>query len=127
MDCPPNYAEELQKCKRYYEKNSWVSWIPCKAITNGSMMYGFTYRFDVEKRTPNWTITFANSTIGNNNGFLYDLTSNTTIPNAEIVISNSGSYNTRMVQLKITHASIVAGHEYRYAVGDNVFEISVNL
>ena len=126
MDCPPNYAEELQKCRRYYEKNSWVSWIPCKAITNGSMMYGFTYRFDVEKRA-NYTITFADSTIGNRNGFLYDLTSNTTIPNAEIVISNSGSYNTRMVQLKITHASIVAGHEYRYAVGDNVFEISADI
>ena len=126
MDCPPNYTTELEKCKRFFEKNSWVSWIPCKAITNGSMMYGFTYRFDVQKRIANWNMT-VDSTKGNSNGFLYDLTTGTTIPNSEIVISNSGSYNSRMVQIKITHSSIVAGHEYRYAIGDNVFEISADL
>jgi len=123
LDTSPNYAQELDKCKRYFEKNSWFSWTPEKALANGYIFRGFSYRYDVQKRAQP-SFTFIS---GNANGQLIDLTTNTTLANADITISNSGAWNPRMVQLKVEHASIVSGHEYFFAVGDNVFSISADI
>ena len=122
-DIAPNYIEELQKCKAFFERNAWFGWTPLECTTAGQLRMGLDYRFDVEKiKVP----TFAFKT-NNNNGLLYDLTSNTTIPSNEIVISNSGSYNKRMIELNFAHSSIVVGHKYRVCVGDDVFDIGADI
>jgi hypothetical protein len=127
MDTAPNYAEELLKCQRYFERSHWYSWGCIQCITAGLVNRGMTYPFSVIKRvTPTFRFNVSGNT-GIGNGFVHDLTDGTTIPNSEVVLVQPFAYNTGIIQIQLQHSSFVAGHQYAIAVGDNCVDISADL
>lgn len=124
MDTAPNYQQELAKCQRYYEQNSWYSW-NVKANLDGVIDIMTSYPFLVKKRVNNITTNILKQNIGN--GQLIDLTTSTTIPSSEVTISQPMAYNSRMECVKITHNSIISGHTYFFSIGDNCIAFSADL
>ena len=127
QDTAPNYATELLKCQRYFERNRWYDWC-CVNCTNAGQLYlGMSYPYLVEKRV---APTFQFNVIGNTgigNGHVMDLTDGTTIPASEVVLQQPSAWNIRMIQMKIAHSSFTVGHTYAVGVGDNTVDISADL
>lgn len=124
MDSAPNYQQELAKCQRYYEQNSWYSW-NVKANLDGVIDVMTSYPFLVKKRVNNITTNILKQNIGN--GQLVDLTTSTLIPSNEVTISQPVAYNSRMESIKITHNSIISGHTYYFSIGDDCIAFSADL
>lgn len=124
MDTVPNYQQELAKCQRYYEKNSWYSWY-VQANYDGFINLMTSYPFLVKKRVDNITTNILKQNIGN--GQLIDLTTSTIIPSSEVTISQPMAYNSRMECVKITHNSIISGHTYYFSIGDDCIAFSADL
>jgi hypothetical protein len=124
MDTAPNYQQELAKCQRYYEQNSWYSW-NVKANLDGVIDIMTSYPFLVKKRVNNITTNILKQNIGN--GQLIDLTTSTNIPSNEVTISQPMAYNSRMECIKITHNSIISGHTYFFSIGDDCIAFSADL
>lgn len=124
MDTVPNYQQELAKCQRYYEQNSWYSW-NVKANLDGVIDVMTSYPFLVKKRVNNITTNILKQNIGN--GQLVDLTTSTIIPSNEVTISQPVAYNSRMESVKITHNSIISGHTYYFSIGDDCIAFSADL
>ena len=127
MDTAPNYATELLKCQRYFERNNWYDWGCITCRTAGVLNYGMTYPFLVKKRgVPTFTFNVPGNT-GLNNGYLIDLTTNTNLDVSQATLVAPTAYNYRMMQMRFEHASLVVGHTYAVAVGDSVVDISADL
>jgi hypothetical protein len=124
MDTAPNYQQELAKCQRYYEQNSWYSW-NVKANLDGVIDVMTSYPFLVKKRVTNITTNILKQNI--DNGQLVDLTTSTLIPSNEVTISQPVAYNSRMESIKITHNSIISGHTYYFSIGDDCIAFSADL
>jgi len=124
MDTAPNYQQELAKCQRYYEQNSWYSW-NVKANLDGVIDVMTSYPFLVKKRVNNITTNILKQNIGN--GQLVDLTTSTSIPSNEVTISQPMAFNSRMESIKITHNSIISGHTYYFSIGDDCIAFSADL
>ena len=127
MDTAPNYATELLKCQRYFERNNWYDWCCVNCTTAGQLNLGMAYPFLVKKRT---SPTFTFNVIGNTgigNGYVRDLTDGTTIPASEVVLQQPSAWNFRMIQMKLAHSSFTVGHTYAVGVGDNTVDISADL
>jgi hypothetical protein len=126
-DTAPNYTDELLKCQSYFERNKWYDWGCIYCRTAGQLSYGMSYPYLVIKRkVPTFAFNVTGST-GLNNGYVIDLTNGTIIPVSEVVLQTPNAYNTRMIQMRITHSSFIVGHTYAVAVGDDVVDISAEL
>jgi hypothetical protein len=127
MDTAPNYATELLKCQRYFERSIWYSWGCIQCTTAGMITYGMTYPFlEIKRAAPTFTFNVSGNT-GIGNGVIRDLTAGTTIPSSEVVLMQPDAFNNRIIQMKLQHSSFVVGHQYFVAVGDNCVDISADL
>lgn len=123
-DPPPNYALELLKCRRYFERSHWNVGLAV-ALSSGEIRFCSTYYFNVTKRTTP-SITPRAPHVGQQ-VMVWDPVTYSDIISLEHI--SPIALNTSMFSPRITDPQnrFVAGRVYQVLVPDLAYDISADL